>query len=309
MKNYLALTKPGIIFGNAITFIGGFTLASAGSIQYVLLLITLCGLSLVVGSACVFNNYIDKHADALMKRTQNRPLVKGTVKGSNALIFGTLLLIAGSLLLAANESFIPLAIALIGFVIYVTVYSFLKYHSSSATIVGSLAGAIPPVVGYTAVSHQLDLQALLLFLIVALWQMPHFFAIAIYRMEDYSNASIPVLPVKKGIAITKIHMFCYVLAFSCAVLTLSFFDYVGPIYFYILALLGLAWTCLSFYGFFTTNTKLWARRMFLFSLIIITTFCFTIPYEVKNVDTPSLTNSINRWPRTTEASDIAYRGT
>src|SRR6202040_4019316 len=114
--------------------------------------------------------------------------------------------------------------------VYVVLYSFWKYRSSLATLVGSIAGAVPPVVGYCSVSNRFDTGAVLFFLILVLWQMPHFFSIAMYRLQDYSAAAIPVLPIKKGNHRTKVHMVFYILGFIMVAILLTVFGYTGYSY-------------------------------------------------------------------------------
>ncbi len=204
IKQYLQVTKPGIIFGNLISVIGGFLLASKGDIDYPLFLSTLLGVSLVVASGCVFNNYIDRDIDKIMERTKNRVLVKGLIDPKVSLIYASVLGIAGMLLLYVAANALAMMLAVIGFVIYVGVYSlYMKRKSVYGTLIGSLSGAAPPVIGYCAVTGQFDTGALILLLIFSLWQMPHSYAIAIFRFKDYQAANIPVLPVIKGISVTK----------------------------------------------------------------------------------------------------------
>ena len=280
VKTYLALTKPGIIAGNSITAVGGFILASKGSVNPWLLLATLTGLSLVIASACVFNNCIDRQADGKMARTKDRPLVKGLVTPKQAMLFGATLGLIGILFLTFYTNLLTAFIALIGFFVYVLLYSFSKYHSTHSTLIGSIAGAVPPVVGYTAVNNQLDLAALILFAMIVLWQMPHFYAIAINRSGDYAAADIPTLPLKKGMQTTKIHMLLYTAAFTLVSCLLSVFGYLGYAYLTAAISIGTAWVLLSIKGFKATDDKAWARKMFLFSLIAVTALCFVIPFSV-----------------------------
>lgn len=274
LKAYLLLSKPGILFGNAVTAMGGFAAASKGSFDLSLFFATLTGLSLIIASACSFNNYIDRDADKKMLRTQRRVLVSGMITPVSALFYATITALLGILVLAALVGTLTLIVALLGFAVYVFVYSFLKYQTTSATLIGSIAGAVPPVVGYCAVSQCLDLGALLLFLMIALWQMPHFFAISLYRLEDYAAASIPVLPVVKGIKATKIHMLLYVVAFVAASLSLCVFGYAGKAYALFAAGFGCVWIVLAIKGLSPAiDDKKWGRAMFIFSLIIVTLLC------------------------------------
>ena len=275
IKTYYTLTKPGIIMGNAMTAIGGFFLASKG-FSLGLLLVTLAGLSLIIASACVFNNYMDRDIDKLMARTKNRALAQDKIPKNHALLFGAILGLLGTLLLALFTNKLTVLAALVGFFIYVLLYSPLKYRSTYGTLIGSLAGGAPPVVGYVAAGGSLDMGALLIGLSVVLWQMPHFYAIALYRLHDYKAASIPVLPLVKGVYTTKVHMLVYTIAFLIITLSLTFFGYTGYIYLAVMSILGAVWIYLSLKGFKSDNDTLWARKMFIFSLIIITALCVLI---------------------------------
>ena len=190
-KTYCLLTKPRIIMGNIITASAGFALASRGSINFLLLLVTFIGLALVIASACVFNNYIDRNADKKMERTKNRPLATGLISPRRAITFALLLGLLGTFLLAFFVNPLTAALALFGFFVYVILYSFSKYYSIHGTLIGSVAGAMPPVIGYCAAANRFDMGALILFAMITIWQMPHFFSIAIYQLKDYAAASYP----------------------------------------------------------------------------------------------------------------------
>ena len=271
-KQYLQVTKPGIIFGNLISVIGGFLLASKGSIDYPLFVATLLGVSLVVASGCVFNNYIDRDIDRIMERTKNRPLVKGLIDPKVSLIYATVLGIAGMLLLLVAANALAMLLAVIGFIVYVGVYSlYMKRKSVYGTLIGSLSGAAPPVIGYCAVTNEFDTGALILLLIFSLWQMPHSYAIAIFRFKDYKAANIPVLPVIKGISVAKTHIFLYILAFMVATLMLAISGYAGYQYLIVGAAVSLWWLGMAISGFKTENDdRVWARKLFIFSIVAIT---------------------------------------
>ncbi|MBS0651489.1 MAG: protoheme IX farnesyltransferase [Verrucomicrobia bacterium] len=279
-KSYCLLAKPGIILGNVITTAGGFALASKGHIDFLLFLATMIGLSCVIGSACAFNNYIDRESDRKMSRTKNRPLARGEISVRKALIFAVVLCAVGVAVLGMFTNLRTLSIAIFGFLAYVVLYSFSKYRSVHGTLIGSIAGAVPPVIGYCAVSNKLDAPAWILFAIIVMWQMPHFFAIAIYRMDDYAKAGIPVLPVQKGIVRTKVQMILYIIGFIAASSLLPLFDYTGNGYFFIVLVLGAAWLLLALQGFKSSNDIRWARKMFVFSLLIITAQFVSIPFSI-----------------------------
>ena len=280
MINYYLITKPGIILGNLITVAAGFLLASKGHLDLGLFLETLLGLALVMASACVFNNYIDQPIDKKMERTKNRALVTGAISGKQAIMFAVLLGLLGILVLFLYTNLLTVLVAAIGFFVYVVLYSFWKCHTIYGTAIGSIAGAVPPVVGYCAVSNRFDLGALILFGMMVLWQMPHFFAIAMYRFNDYVAAGIPVLPAKKGFLRTKIHMLLYILAFIFVAALLTFFDYTGNVYLAVTLIFGFAWLALCLKGFTTNNDKRWGWEMFRLSLVLISTMCFVIPFDI-----------------------------
>ncbi|MBD1226976.1 heme o synthase [Xenorhabdus griffiniae] len=270
IKQYLQVTKPGIIFGNLISAIGGFLLASKGVIDYPLFFATMVGVSLVVASGCVFNNYIDRDIDRIMERTKERVLVKGLIDPKISLIYASVLGIVGIVLLYIAANVLAMQLALIGFIVYVGVYSlYMKRKSVYGTLVGSLSGAAPPVIGYCAVTGHFDTGALILLLIFSLWQMPHSYAIAIFRFKDYQAANIPVLPVIKGISVAKNHITLYILAFMVATLMLTISGYAGYKYLIVAAAVSLWWLGMALSGYKTSNDRIWARKLFLFSIVAI----------------------------------------
>ncbi|WP_445405927.1 heme o synthase [Acinetobacter pittii] len=288
LRKYLFLTKPGILFGNFITTLGGFFLAAQGSIDILLLLLTLIGTTLVVASGCVVNNVIDQDIDTKMQRTQNRALVKKTISPTVALIYALVLGVIGFSILWFGVNGYAFLFAMIGFIVYVGFYSlWTKRTSIHQTVIGSISGASPPVIGYTAVTHQFDVAALLLFLAYALWQMPHSWAIAIYRFDDYKNAGIPILPVARSIYRTKIECVIYILLFAAVLNGLYCFGYTNVFFLITFNALTAYWLYLSVIGFKAENDQLWAKRFFLYSVILITllslSFSFTYQSPAPNL--------------------------
>ena len=272
IKDYILLAKPGIIFGNLISAAAGFFLASKGRVDGVALLATLIGISLVVASGCVFNNCVDRKIDLKMIRTRNRALAKGLISLKTAVSYATILGIAGLALLCAATNLLAVAIVLAGLVIYVGVYSlYMKRNSLYSTLIGSLAGATPPLAGYCAVTGRFDMGAVILLSIFSLWQMPHCYAIAVFRLDDYAAAAIPVLPVKQGTAVAKKHIVGYILAFMAATLMLTFGGYTGYSTFAVAIVLGLSWLYLAWSGYKASDERLWAKRLFVFSILTIFT--------------------------------------
>ncbi|MDD1967156.1 heme o synthase [Pseudomonas sp. NPDC090203] len=271
LKHFIQITKPGIIFGNVLSVAGGFFLASKGHVDFALFLVAMIGTSLVVASGCVFNNCIDRDIDLKMERTKNRVLVQGLVSLKLALVYATVLGVVGVGLLYFKANPLAALCAVIGFVIYVGFYSlYLKRKSVHGTLVGSLSGAMPPVIGYVAVSNTFDLAALTLLVMFSLWQMPHSYAIAIFRFNDYLAASIPVLPVKRGIRVAKLHILIYILAFLVATLMLTFCGAAGLNYLAVAAAMGMYWLYMAWSGYKAKDDTVWARKLFVFSIFTIT---------------------------------------
>ena len=274
ITHYYSLVKPGIVYGNALTAAAGFFIAAQGHIDVKLFLAMLLGVVLIVASGCVFNNYIDRDIDAKMERTKNRALVRGLISNRAAVIFGTCLGILGAAILFIFTNVLTAIVTLFGLFVYTVLYSILsKRNTMHSTLIGAVAGAVPPVAGYTAVIHTLDYGAVILFLILFTWQMPHALSIAIRRFNDYSAASIPVTPVARGIPTAKTHILAYIAVFSLASLALTPLGLTSYRYFWTLAVLEFLWLAMSVLGFWTNNDATWARKMFLYSLILIVVFC------------------------------------
>jgi protoheme IX farnesyltransferase len=270
IKNYLLVAKPGIIFGNLISAAAGFLLASKGRVDGPALPATLIGISLVVAAGCVFNNCVDRKIDRKMIRTRNRALAKGLISLKFAVSYATILGIAGMALLCAATNLLAVVIVLAGLVIYVGVYSlYMKRNSVYGALIGSLAGATPPLAGYCAVTGRFDLGAVILFSIFSLWQMPHCYAIAVFRFDDYAAAAIPVLPVKQGTAAARKHIVGYILLFMAATLMLTFGGYTGYSTLAVATVLGLSWLYLAWSGYQAADERLWGKKLFIFSILTI----------------------------------------
>ncbi len=282
IKDYYTITKPGIVYGNAVTLLAGFLLASRGNIDYFLLIASCAGLSLVIASGCVLNNYIDSDIDALMDRTKRRALVTHVISPIQALIYGLVLGIFGFGALGFFTNGVTVLAASVGFFVYVVVYSlWVKRISTHSSILGSISGAIPPVVGYLAVTGSFDVAACILFLVLVAWQMTHSFAIAIYRLRDYTRADIMILPVKKGVYKTKIQMLIYAILFFVATCSLYVFGYAGLLYLVSMVVAGGIWIGLCVKGLLLAekDNEAWARKVFLFSIILLLIFCVSIGIE------------------------------
>ena len=271
-RRYLKVTKPGIIMGNLIATAGGFFLASQGSVDYTLLLATLLGLSLVVASGCAFNNCIDRDIDSRMERTRNRVTVTGEMSLLAALSHAVVLGISGFVLLIWQTNPTAVFFAAFGWLVYVGLYSlWLKRRSVFGTFIGSLSGAVPPVVGYCAVTGAFDTGAAILLLMFCLWQMPHSYAIGIFRFDDYQAAGIPVLPVASGINKAKLHIVLYILAFALVTILLTATGYAGYGYLAVACVTSLWWLSMALRGWHeNVDDYGWARGVFGISIVTIT---------------------------------------
>lgn len=280
LKIYYRLTKPGIIYGNILSILAGYFLAFSGNLNLILLFAVICGASLVMASGCVINNYIDRNIDAVMARTKNRGVPQGLVSKHAVITFGTILGIAGVVILYLFVNLLTTLLGVFAWLSYVVFYGVSKRRSIHGTLVGAVPGAMPPLAGYCAVTNQLDLGALILFLILVFWQMPHFYAIAIRRIEEYSAASIPAWPIKKGVESTKNQMVGYGLLFVLSVSALTLFNYTGYIYLAIMLLVSLWWLRIIVKRSALEGDKVWAKQVFLSSLVILPVFTVAILLDV-----------------------------
>lgn len=281
LKKYLLITKPGIIFGNLIAVIGGFFLASQGHFDLIKLIAAMVGTSLVVASGCVFNNYVDRDIDSLMERTKKRVMVQGLISPTVALAYATVLGLLGALTLYLFTNVLALGFAVMGFFVYVCLYTlYFKRNSEYGTIIGSLSGAAPPVIGYCAASGHFDLGAAILLIIFCLWQMPHSYAIAIFRFNDYKAAEIPVLPVTRGINIAKRHIVGYIVAFTAAAISLYICDYAGIGFLIVTGLICFYWLFIAIKDYSKANEVQWARKLFFISILAITVLSVMTSFDV-----------------------------
>jgi protoheme IX farnesyltransferase len=272
LKDYYQLTKPGVLYGNVITGVAGFLLA-AGYFRVFnawLFLATIVGMTLIIASACVLNNFLDQDIDRLMERTQKRAMAAGTIPGKHAVILAIVLGVLGILILIVGVNWLTVAVGVGGYITYVWLYGALsKRLSWHGTLVGSISGAAPILAGYCAVSGRIDAAAILVFLMLFFWQFPEFYSIAIYRRKEYKKAGVPVITVVKGVPVTIRYIFFYTIAFVISSLLLTPLGYTGWIYFTVMAVTGVYWVQIGWQGFKTDNKDAWARKMFHFSLIAL----------------------------------------
>jgi len=221
-RAYLELTKPRVVALMLFTVVVGMLLSTRGQLPWRVLLFGPLGIGLVAGAAAAINHLVDRHVDAIMARTRGRPLPRGMVSAAQVLGFAATLGGAGMWLLLVFTNWLCAALTFASLIGYAVVYSmFLKHATPQNIVIGGAAGAAPPLLGWVAVTGQLDPGALLLFLIILVWTPPHFWALAIHRREDYARAAIPMLPVTHGVAFTSDRVLMYALAL-CVVTLMPF---------------------------------------------------------------------------------------
>jgi protoheme IX farnesyltransferase len=209
-KHYLELTKPGVQALLFVSCITGMLLAADFYPPLEVLIFGLLGISLLAASSAVVNHVFDVELDALMKRTSSRPIVKGYITKTKAINFSIALFILGSSFLLYFTNLLTWVLTALTFVFYGFIYTrYLKFMTSQNIVIGGLAGAMPPLLGWTAITNTIEPNALLLVLIILVWTPPHFWALAVHKVEDYKEAKVPMLPVQKGIAFTKQHILLY----------------------------------------------------------------------------------------------------
>ncbi|MBY7835264.1 heme o synthase [Vibrio fluvialis] len=271
IKGYISITKPGIIIGNLISVAAGYFLAAKSEAADVALLAyTLAGVAMVIASGCVVNNIFDRDIDLRMDRTRGRLLAQGEINVDHAFVYAIALLLGGTALVYRMANPLSTVVVLLGYVFYVFFYTmWYKRTSVYGTLVGSVSGAVPPLVGYLAVTNYISLEAVLLFALFCLWQMPHSYAIAMFRMQDYKTAGIPVLPVVSGIEKARKHMMAYVVAFNLVALALFLLGECGYEYLVIASAVCFMWTKVTFKPVTEDNYVEWSKTVFKVSLLVV----------------------------------------
>ena len=269
VSDYIALTKPRIISLLLLTALGGMFLASQGPPEATLVVLVMVGGALAAGGAHALNHYLERDIDAMMSRTRHRPVASGRVSPRSALAFGILLNVVAFVLLSTLVNALSAALTLSATVFYVVVYTgWLKRSTPQNIVIGGAAGAIPPMVGWVAVTGTLALPALYLFAIIFFWTPPHFWALALLIKDDYVRAGVPMLPVVASVEETKWYILLYSLLLVA--LTVMFFTTQAVGWTYLVAATALgavfiyyAWRLMRQPGIQG------ARRLYLYSLLYL----------------------------------------
>ena len=238
-REYLELCKPRVVVLLVFTAAVGMFLASPGWVPWQVLIFGGLGIGLGAASGAAINHIVDQRADSLMARTRRRPLPSGRMDPASALIFAAILCALSMLLLVTLVNTLTALLTLAAMVGYSVVYTiFLKPATPQNIVIGGAAGAMPPVLGWTAVTGSLDPQSLLLFLIIFVWTPPHFWALAIHRCGDYARANVPMLPVTHGIEYTRLQILLYTVLLVLVSLLPYLTHMSGPLYLVAALVLG-----------------------------------------------------------------------
>lgn len=268
-SDYLTLTKPPIMILLLITALGGMFLAAQGVPSVPLLALVMLGGALASGGASSINHYLDRDIDGQMSRTRKRPVPSQRTSPGHALAFGVILNVMAFAVFAAGVNLISAALAVSGTLFYIFIYTmYLKRNTPQNIVLGGAAGAIPPLVGWAAVTGGVGLPAIYLFAIIFFWTPPHFWALALLIQDDYAKAGVPMLPVVHGSSETRRAIFLYTLVLVA--LTMMFFTVqaVGWLYLAVAVILGAlfiyrAWRLL------TDDSREKARQLYLYSLLYL----------------------------------------
>ena len=268
-SDYLALTKPPIVLLLLVTAIGGMFLAARGDPSLTIILLVCAGGALGAGGANALNHFLEKDIDGLMSRTMQRPVASQRISPVKALTFGILLNIISFLILTAWVNLLAAVLVLTATLFYLLVYTnWSKRTTTQNIVIGGAAGAIPPVVGWVAITGSLDLPALYLFAVIFFWTPPHFWALAMLIQKDYEKANIPMLPVVAGREHTVQSIFMYSLVLVALSLVFATTSAVGWVYVGAAAVLGGIFLALAWQLRRDSSTPR-ARTLYLFSLLYL----------------------------------------
>ena len=245
-RDYYEMCKPRVVMLMILTAMVGMFLAVPGMVPLDILVLGNIGIALVAGSGAVVNHLIDYRVDSLMKRTHNRPIPQGRVDQKQAAVFAAAIGVAGMLILLIWVNALSAWLTLASFVGYAFIYTgYLKRATPQNIVIGGLSGAMPPLLGWSAVTGTIEPGALILVLIIFAWTPPHFWALAIHRKEEYAKTGIPMLPVTHGEHVTKLHIILYTIIMILITLLPYLTGMSGPIYLLAAIVLGLGFLWLS----------------------------------------------------------------
>lgn len=272
LNDYLVLCKPRVILLMLITAWVGMYMASPHHIPWDTVFYGTLGIAFGSASAAIINHITDRHIDQKMQRTAQRPLASGKVSLKSAVILSVILGISSWLILSKLVNILSACLTIFTLIGYAVIYSmYLKRATPQNIVIGGLSGAMPPLLGWTVVSNDINPYSLLLVLIIFTWTPPHFWALAIYRVQDYANAKVPMLPVTHGIPFTKLSLLLYnflLLAVSCLPFVVGIAGYLYLISAIFLNIIFI-YLAIKLYGADAKNTKRLSIATFNFSIIYL----------------------------------------
>ena len=277
-KFYYKLTKPGIVYANTLTAVAGYLFVSKLKIDLMPFLGLIFGTACLIASACVFNNVLDISIDRKMSRTATRGLVSGKINKKSAIYFLTVLLIVSSGTLLSLTNLKTFIVGIIAYVFYVFVYGYFKRHSVFGTLVGTIPGSASIIAGGVCVNDNLSWSLVLLGLIMVVWQMAHFYAIAIYRLSDYIDANLPVWPVVKGVKNTSRQIILFIILFLVLNLLILIVDKFSVVYLIVMMVISSWWLLYSLISKSKLDITHWAKKVFINSLIVNLVFIIMVSF-------------------------------
>ena len=256
VREFIALTKPRVNLLIMFTAIVGMLLAHQSTLNYELIFFASIGIGLAASAAAIINHVVDQKIDSIMDRTKSRPLVNGSIKPLHAIYFALFLSFGSIALLYLLVNTLTALLTFLSIIIYSVIYSvYLKNLTSQNIVIGGIAGAMPPLLGWTSITNQIEPFPLVLFLIIFLWTPPHFCALAVYKYEDYKKADIPMLPVTHGKDFARLHIFLYSILLFCITLFPYILELSGFIYLSGTVLIGLKFIIDSYYLMVTKSDR------------------------------------------------------
>jgi protoheme IX farnesyltransferase len=272
VNDFITLMKPGVMSLVVFTGLAGMSLAQLGSFGHINLfqqLLTLACIALASGAGGVMNMWYDRDIDAVMTRTKNRPIPAGLIAPDDALAFGLFLAAFSVMVMGLALNWIAAFILAFAIFFYVVIYTMLlKRHTPQNIVIGGAAGAFPPMIGWAAVTGDVNLQSLLLFMIIFLWTPPHFWALALYKNADYARAGVPMMPVVAGAKSTKRQMLFYTYLLTLCTLLLPLLAMAGIIYTICALLLNVTFLY-HVHKTLADNSDKWSRKTFGFSILYL----------------------------------------
>ena len=270
LNSFYQLMKPRVMSLVIFTCVVGL-IAAPAQVDFITSTLSLCAVALGAGAAGALNMWYESDLDALMKRTCLRPIPTGKVSQNHALIFGLTTSFISVIALYYFSNFLSAVMLAITILFYVVIYTmWLKKLTPQNIVIGGAAGAFPPIIGWTIATGSITLEPILYFLIIFFWTPSHFWALSLYKTEDYNNARIPMLPVVVGIKTTKVNIFVYGLILFIISLTPYYFDHLGLIYFSTSLVLGIYYVYLCYKLLIDTVDEIkFAKKIFIYSILYL----------------------------------------